>query len=195
MKIVNERLIIKKGSDSTPIFKLRGRYSNDPMDLTGVFNITVELTKANRSKLVIDMTELPSQKAYFEEGSVKIIADYAGAIGNSIVLAFNDVDDLDTVIGTWNTANPSNTVSHNGVGDEIYNGNKRLWGGLDAYTPIEVDGNPILGRVKIRLLDTDTQLLKRGDNQSVKVIIDFGAPPSGDRKIAIFDDRLDVVDR
>jgi hypothetical protein len=195
MRIVNERLVIKRGSDASPIFKLRGQYSDDPMDLTGVFNITIELDKANRTKLVLDMSELPAQKAYIEIETVKIIADNAGAIGNSIVLPFNGVDDLDTVVGNWNTSNPSNTVSHNGIGDEIFNGNLRLWGGLDAYSPVQVDGNPILGRVKLILLDTDTKLLKRGDNQSVKITVDYGAPPSGTRKIAIFADRLDVVDR
>lgn len=195
MKIVNDRLVIKKGSDTSPVFKLRGKYSNDPMDLTAVFNITIELSKANRSKMILDMTELPATKAYHEEGSLKIVADLAGASGNSIVLPFDGVTDIDTIVLNWNTANPATTVSHNGVGDEILDGNIRLWGGLDAYTPVSIDGNPILGRVKLRLLDTDTLVLKRGDNQSVKITIDFGAPPSGDREIAIFDDRLDVVDR
>jgi len=195
MKIINDRLVIKRGSDKSPIFKLRGKYSDDPMDLTGVFNITVELSKANRSKLILDMTEIPATKAYVNMAEVKIIADNAGASGNSIVLPFDGVTDIDTIVLDWNTINPSISVSHNGVGDEIYDGTERLWGGLDAYTPVSIDGNEILGRVKLTLIETDTKLLKRGDNQSIKITIDFGAPPSGDRKIAIFDDRLDIVDR
>ena len=42
-------------------------------------------------------------------------ADVPGTGGNSISLIFDGTDDVDTVVGAWNTANPSNTVSFTGV--------------------------------------------------------------------------------
>jgi hypothetical protein len=195
MRIINERLCIKRGSDASPIFKMRGKYYDNPMDLTGTFNITIELDKANRSKAIYDMTPLPAKKAYVEINAIRIEADNAGAIGNSIVLVFDGVKTLEQVVNDWNIANPSNTANHDGIGDEIITGTKRLWGGLDSYSPVQIDGNPILGRIKLVLTEVDTKALKRGDNQSIKITVDFGVPPSGTRKIAIFADKLDVVDR
>ena len=192
------RLKIKRGSDATPIFKLRGKISDDPLDLTSVFNVTVELTKANRTVMKLDMTNIPAQTANYElDDTVSIVAVNAGSLGNEIVVVFDGLTDVDTIVSDWNTANPTNPLQRvGGTGTEIFsNGTVRLFGGLNAYSPVSVHGEPLLGKIKLILLDTDTKLLRRGDNQSVKIIVDFGAPPSGERKIAIFDDKLDIIDR
>lgn len=53
------------------------------------------------------------------EQGVVFTADNPGTDGNSISLVFDGVDDLDTVVDLWNVNNPSNTVSHDGVGNEV----------------------------------------------------------------------------
>jgi hypothetical protein len=42
---------------------------------------------------------------------VTIIANTAGTAGNSITLTFDGVDDVDTVLAAWNSANPSNQAT------------------------------------------------------------------------------------
>ena len=57
-------------------------------------------TKAQYNDQVSGMTE-----------NVFIRADTAGTAGNSITLAFNGTDDIDTVLAAWNSANPSNQAT------------------------------------------------------------------------------------
>lgn len=193
MLVINDRLQIVRGEDKDIIFKIREKNSRDPIDLTGVTNITIELDQANRTKLKLDTALIPAKKAFIKIDGVKIIANNFGGVGNSIILDFNGVDDLDTIVDEWNTNNPTNTIAHNGEGDEIFEGQYRLSGGFEAYTPVSVDGEPLLGRVKAVLTDDQTLLLRRGNNQTINIIIDWGFPPSGTRRIAKFDNRLDVL--
>jgi hypothetical protein len=61
--------------------------------------------------------DIPAVAAFFEgqvagmTEDVRIEADNAGAAGNSILLAFDGLDDIDTVLLAWNTANPGNTAT------------------------------------------------------------------------------------
>jgi hypothetical protein len=50
---------------------------------------------------------------------VIIEADSAGVVGNSIVLDFDGLDDIDTVLAAWNLANPANTATLIGDGSQI----------------------------------------------------------------------------
>ena len=51
---------------------------------------------------------------------ITIEADAAGVDGNSVLLEFDGIDDIDTVIAAWNVANPSNTVTlSSGGGSQI----------------------------------------------------------------------------
>ena len=193
MIVTNNRLQIIRGEDKTVVFKIRERGSNDPINLDGVTNITIKLLQANRQELVLDMVQLPAKKAKIEVQDVKIVADNAGGMGNSIVLVFDGIQDLDTVINEWNNNNPANTVSHNGNGDELFEGEFRLFGGLESYRAVDIDSDPLLGRVKLTLNELQTIRLRTGNNQSVPITIDWGYPPSGTRRIARFDNRLDVV--
>jgi hypothetical protein len=193
MLVINDRLSINRGEDKDIIFKIREKNSRDPINLNGVTTITIELDQANRQKLILDTVLRPAVKASITIQGVKIIADNAGGIGNSVILNFNDVDDLDTIVNEWNTNNPVNTISHNGEGDEIFNGQFRLSGGLEAYSPVTIDSDPLLGRIKLHLTELDSILLRRGNNQTITIIIDWGYPPSGTRRIAKFDNKLDVI--
>jgi len=66
---------------------------------------------------------------------VTIEADTAGAAGNSVSLAFDGVDDIDTVIAAWHLGNPSNTVTlASGDGSQVPDNGESidLAGGADA---------------------------------------------------------------
>jgi len=77
---------------------------------------------------------------------VKFTADNVGEGGNSILLSFDGSDDVDAVLSTWNAANPSNTVTHNGAGTEV----------LTAGSAILADGGIQLREVQA-LLDAKVQ--------------------------------------
>lgn len=66
-----------------------------------------------------DMVKAEDQAAEVTEQAVTFTADATGEDGNSISLTFDGVDDIDTVVGAWNTANPTNTCSHNGTGTNV----------------------------------------------------------------------------
>lgn len=194
MLVTNDRLQIIRGEDKQIIFKLREKVTRDPISLKDFTKIAVEFTQANRAKLILDSELRPARKASTEIGNVKLIADNAGGIGNSIILDFNGVHTLNKIVSDWNDENPENTVSHNGTGNEVFNGTTRLEGGFEAYRAVQIDGEPVLGRIKVNLTEYDTILLRRGNNQNINIIIDWGFPPSGTRRIARFDSRLDVTD-
>jgi hypothetical protein len=65
---------------------------------------------------------------------VTITANTAGTAGNNITLTFDGVDDVDTVIAAWNSANPSNQATlDNGDGSQVPDGDSlQLSGGVAA---------------------------------------------------------------
>jgi hypothetical protein len=66
--------------------------------------------------------------------TVTFTADNAGSAGNSIALVFNNSDTLTTVVGAWNSANPTNTVSFTGQAGTYVPaaGTAQLVGGSDS---------------------------------------------------------------
>jgi hypothetical protein len=80
---------------------------------------------------------------------VTITANTAGTAGNNITLTFDGVDDVDTVLAAWNSANPSNQatlVSGDGAqvpdnGDELTlsGGAAAIAGGSDPFANINQD--------------------------------------------------------
>lgn len=191
-----DRLTIITGTDRSPLVRIRNPQTGDPLDLTEATKIQFEFEKRDRTKMIIDDTTIPAVKAQIteEDSEIVFIASTAGANGNDIILQFNGVDTVDEVITVWNNANPTNTVAHNGTGTEVITTQTlRLTDGRDAYTPVEISGDPQLGKVILRLVESDTMLLKRGPNQSFTAIIDFGTNPGGTR-IKGFYPKLDVLD-
>lgn len=194
MSVIDTRIKIFAGADVSPVVRLRNPKTGDPFNLTGVTKIQFTFKTRNRGTLTIDNTEIPATQAQNTLEEVVFTADTAGANGNDIILQFNGVDTIDTIIGNWNTANPTNTVSITGDGTLVLaTASLRLTGGYNAYFPVEVVGDPLLGKVRIALLERETILLKRGPNQSFKVIIDVGQFPGGVRTRGQFDS-LDVID-
>lgn len=188
------RLVISKGSDQFPIVDLLSRKTGRYFDLTNVTNIEFHFTKKDRSTLILDMSNIPATKALKVVDGITFIASSAGANGNSIQLTFNGVDTVDEIIQAWNDVNPANTVSHNGQGDEILESQTfNLDGGYNPYQAVSVFGNPIEGRVQLNILEKYTNLLRVGNSQSFKVVIDVGLHPGGVRAIGRFEQKLDVI--
>ncbi len=102
---------------------------------------------------VIDTVDAPN---------ITFTAVYGGAAGNSISLVFDGIMDVATVVGNWNTANPTNTVSYTGLGtvvpvantwtlaDGNYDGTQIPYGGERAfYTGVGFPATPSFTSVTI----------------------------------------------
>jgi len=100
-----------------------------PLNITGLHDYRDSVIDRNR----LSPAAVAAEVVY---DTVTFTADTAGAAGN-VNLIFNGSDDLDTVVGAWNTANPSNTISFSGQAGTYAPaaGTASLAGGLDALTP------------------------------------------------------------
>jgi hypothetical protein len=191
----NTRLKVVRGEDESFVLKLRTKTDKDPMDLTDATKITVVILKSNRSELILTNEEVAATKAKAKISGVDFIAANAGTSGNDIQLDFDGIRTTQQIVDDWNTANATNAVEHTGVSSQVLVGGiYRLSGGLPAYTPIEIQGNPVLGKIKVKLIDYHTSQLRLGLNQNLTVIIDFGVHPVGDRVVAQLKNFLDVVE-
>lgn len=192
---MSEQMTVIRGEDRTLILRMIFRESKEPYDLINWSKIQVEFKKANRTTLVKDSELKGGETASAIYENVTYTADTIGSAGNAIILDFDGIKDIDTVIGDWNTANPTNIVlSDAGDGSVVPPASQvQLGGGRDPYRDVEVI-NETLGKVSVFLGDVDTTSLKTGPNQSFKVMIDKGDHPNGDRRIVLFDSKLNVID-
>lgn len=192
VSVYKNRLIINRGEDKQSIFKLR-LPNGDPFDLTGATGVEVIMAKANRTDLILTLEVIPATRATGDYLEFTFSADVAGSIGNSITLDFDNVHTIDEIVTDWNDENPTNTVSHNGVGSSILaSGSLTLSDGMNSYSPVEIlDAK--LGFLKLALSNRETNSLRLGSDQSAIINIDFGSHPSGTRKIARLSQRLDIV--
>jgi hypothetical protein len=188
-------MTIIRGEDRTAPLKIRYKKDQEPYPLTGWTKITVIFEKSDRSKLEKTSGQKPAVKASASYGGVTYTAVTAGPNGNDIELVFNGTDSITTVVNAWNTANPSNTVSHNSSTPSSVPtaGSVKLFGGKSAYYDIEIV-NLDAGKFTVHLSETDTKSLKVGPKQSFQVIIDKGDNTQGNRRIAVFDALLTVQD-
>jgi len=103
-------------------------------------------------------------KAYFAgqvggtTTNIIIRADNDGTAGNSISLSFDGVDDIDTVLSDWNTANSSNTASiETGDGSQVPDNGESitLSGGINqGGDPI---ANPVFDTVGVGITPTGSE--------------------------------------
>lgn len=182
---------IVKGEDRILTFAVKvKKIEGDPYDLTGFTKLTAEFRNSDNSILAktTDLVGGAAATATFE--GVTFTADSIGTDGNSISLVFNGSDTVDTVVNNWNSANPGNTVSHDGDGSEVLSSTTvNLSGGEDQNQFVTVQGDPLLGKIQVELTDTDTNGMRLGKSQSVRIKIDKGST----RRIAIFRNSIDVV--
>lgn len=192
--IQNSRLIITRGSDKSFTLRLRDKHSGDPIDLTPFTNIEVVLKNADRSELILLKEVLVATKAYGIKNDITVTAITAGIAGNDIELEFDGIDTIDDVVSAWNTANPSNQAEYTGLDIVVPSeGTLRLQYGYASYSPIAVSGNVLLGKLLIKMLEKDTLLLKTGQNQSIKIILDEGQNTGGNRSVIMIESCLDVL--
>ena len=182
---------IVKGEDRVLVLSVKQtRKDGDPYDLTGWTKIAVEFRKADGEILQKTTDPVGGVASTNTHDGVIFTATKVGTLGNSISLIFNGTDDIATVIDTWNLANPSNTVSHNGSGTAVLTATTLgLSGGVDAQTYVTIAGDALLGKVQVELTDVDTNALRLGKSQSIRMKID----KSDQRRIAIFRNSYDVV--
>lgn len=186
---------IVRGEDAT--FRIKLRLPNqDPYDLTGVTNLRVMFRKYNGGFYEANSSDVPAQAAYATYEGVEYIADNDGALGNSILLQYNGVYDIDTVVGNWNTNNPSNTVSSDAADGSVVPpaGDVQLDQGFDVYKKVSIISPEVLGKLTVSLSDVDTNNLKPGNRLPIHVIIDKGTHPAGERRKVIIDAGVTVTE-
>jgi len=187
---------IFRGEDRTLTLRVTRGKDKEPFDLTSATRFAVFFRKESGIDLLeINSDPIPAIVASIVYQTVTYTAVVAGAAGNLIILVFDGVEDIDTVIDTWNTANPTNTVSQDGVGTTVPTAATiQLKGGEEAITPVQVVGNPVLGKVSVVLNETQTQQLRVANNQDFKMEIDMGLNPTGKRRLVLYQNSLDVLE-
>jgi hypothetical protein len=192
MKI--SRLKIIRGEDKVIVFLLRNLTSKRPVNLLEATNIQFIFEKQDRQPLILDMVPIPAQKASATFNSGKFIAVNAGSMGNNILLSFDGVKTIDEVVTEWNDLNQSNQVTTSGlIGTFVPSSTIiRLANGLESYIPVTVT-NANIGEIRLRMEDRITNSMKIGENQSFKVVVDFGNPPQGVRRKSKIENLLDVI--
>ena len=183
---------IIRGEDASFLIKLR-KPNGDPYPINGWTKITVKFRKDSGGFYSVDTIPIAALTSVVLVQTVNFTADTPGDNGNSILLIFNGTDDIDTVVLAWNTANPTNTVSHDGVGTTILTANSaQLTGGRDGYTNVSPQTPEDCGFINILLVDLDTNELKTGKRQTIHLTIDKGAHPNGTRTKINIPDALNV---
>jgi len=186
---------IIRGEDAT--FRIKLRLPNqDPYDLTGSTGVRVMFRKYDSGFYEANMDDVPADKAYAEYADVIYTAVTAGALGNNILLQFNGVYSIDTVVDNWNLNNPSNTVIHDAADGAVVPvaSDVQLDQGVDIYQKVSIISPPVLGKISVALSNTDTNQLKPGNRLPVHVIIDKGVHPAGERRKVIIDAGVTVTD-
>jgi len=182
---------IVKGEDRILTLSIKvKRKEGDPFDLTGFTKISAEFRLNDNSilKLTTDPADGVFASVIYE--GVTFTADTIGVVGNAISLTFDGIDDVDTVVAAWNGANPGNTASHSGAGTEVLSaGVIPLVDGVDDVIYVTLLGDPLLGKIQVEVNDTNSNRLRLGKSQSIRVKIDKGEI----RRIAIFRNAIDVV--
>jgi len=184
-------LSLLRGEDRILVTRILFEKSSEPYDLTGWTRITAHFKKSDGTVLEkhSDLQGGEYASAYF--GGVTFTAEEIGAIGNSIVLEFDGVKDIETVVDEWNTANPNNQVSSNAEDETVVltTVSLTLSEGVDQYRDV-TSISDILGKVQINLNEEDTGALKIGQNLSFKLVIDKDET----RRIVMFPSSLNVYD-
>lgn len=191
MKI--SRLKIIKGEDKRVSFFFKGSDSLRPVNLEEATNIQFIFERSDRQNAILDMVPIPAVRAMIPFNGAEFRAMVAGSQGNMIILQFDGTNSINEAVEAWNTSNPANPVEFTGVGSFVPKPMSiRLADGLNAYTPVQIT-NAAIGEVSLLIEDRITNSLKIGNNQSFRVIIDFGEPPQGTRRKARISNILDVI--
>lgn len=185
-------ITIIKGEDKT--LNLYITSNKKPYDLTGWTNIAFTFKTQYGGTLEKNSTPY-NTKAYALYNGTTFTAVTSGTSGNSISLVFTGTNTIAQAISTWNTANPSNTVTSNSINpqDVFPAGTVNLSHGQSNLIDVVVISE-VLGYVQVKLNDYDTVNLLAGRAINFKGIIDRGTPPEGNRRKIIFQNALEVVE-
>ncbi len=98
-----------------------GEISGTPALASPLTNYTIIASNTGGSfsfSINISVTDIPPNFGKNASGVYDFVTYTAinpGILGNSIVLNFNNIDDIQTVVNNWNALNPTNQVAHNYV--------------------------------------------------------------------------------
>lgn len=191
---MSNKISIRRNSDATFVIYLN-KESGRPYSLENMTTARLKLPLQSGGALTVSNATTPAVAAQIEYFGITFTAVTAGIIGNSITLTFDALLTVDDVVNAWNTANPSNTVSHDGTGTEVPDaGTATLVNGADEYKKVDVSGNPILGELTVILPEADTAQLRLGTDLNMELVVIKGISPSGETKIVDLLESLDVTE-
>lgn len=191
MKIA--RLKISKGEDKRVTFFFKNASSSRPINMDDITNIQFIFEKTDRTNSILDMVAIPATKASALFNGGKFSSVIPGSSGNTTILIFDGVKTVDQAVNEWNSNNVNNVTYTGIIGSFVPNANNlRLTDGLDSYVPVSIV-NSAIGEVSLVIEDKVSNSFKIGDNQSFKVILDFGMEPQGVRRKARINNILDVT--
>ena len=115
-------------------------------DATTLVNVSLNGTVLTFSSVPSTFASFTGQVAGMTT-NVVITAINSGTVGNSVVLNFDGVMTLDTVIGNWNIANNSNNITYTGDGTQIPNNGTSitLSGGVSSTSFNLISGGVVVG--------------------------------------------------
>jgi len=184
-------LTVIKGEDRSPSLRILYENSSEPFPLTDYTEIQVVFEKSDRSSLIKSSRGYKAEVLY--EGITYTANEY-GDVGNSIELTFDAVKTIEQVVDLWNAANPTNTVTHDSSTPSITvppADTVELVNGVESAVTV-IDEK--LGKIRVTLNNDETNSLKIGKAQDFRAIIDKGEPPTGERRVAMFLSKLNVLE-
>lgn len=186
---------IKRNRDKKFTIKLR-MPNGDPYPGMGQANqVTVLLPNKDGTKLSINLDPIPAGKASAILAGVNFTAVTAGKLGNTIILTFDGIQTLATVVAAWNLANPSNQVIHNGVGSSVpVAGTAHLQNGFNTYSKVVIVNPAEIANLLITLPKSDTANLKQGNLLSIEVLPDLGQDDVGEEAGINIPNAINVAD-
>ena len=129
--------------------------------------------------------------AWVLPSALTFTANSIGIAGNTISLVFNGSDTIAQVVDNWNTNNPAIPVGSDAPDDSVIltATTLNLTGGLDNVAAVTLMTPEVLGKVQVELSDTDTNSLKIGKNQTMKLKIEKG----DEARIVLFRNAITVI--
>jgi hypothetical protein len=176
--------------------KLRTPSGDPHPGVESATEITIKF-KTIGGSLSINTQQVPADKAFKLSNSVTYTAAVAGVAGNLIILPFDGIETIDSVINTWNGANPGNTVVSDAATPAVtvpVAGTVTLEEGQEAFFNVKKPTLANTANLAIVLSGKDTKDLRIGPNQSIDVLLDNDANFPGADNGEVIPNAINVVE-
>ena len=195
---MSDTVEILKGEDAT--FQVKLRFPNgDPYSLEDTKKVQVSLPKKQTGTgyHTIDDSIQPVAAANGLFQGVTYTAVTAGSAGNAITLIFDGVKTIAQVVSNYNSANPTNQVTHNATNSSVVPtaGAMKLDQGQDAFQKVQILAPAVLRKMLVILTNADTNQLKVGKKLPIYITVDNALThPAGTRRKVKIDGAVNVTD-